>query len=106
MGWGELPGSPGGSPRRVPGPLVALRARCRGYGTCRKGAADDCPGGRAGPVGRCVTRQRGTNDDCNEMTVVHPDVRGARTPLRAQTRESRGQSTDEIPPPSTLRTLR
>jgi hypothetical protein len=31
-GWGELPGSPGGSPPQVPLPLVTVRAHCPGDG--------------------------------------------------------------------------
>jgi hypothetical protein len=106
MGWGELPGSPGGSPRQVPGPLVALRVHCRSRGACWKGAADDCPAVGQGLLG-AVSSASGTNDDCHEeMTVVRADVRGARTPPYAHRRASHGQSPDEIPPPSTFRTMR
>jgi hypothetical protein len=78
-GWGELPGSPGGSPRQVPGPLVALRvtvavAECAGSARLRSvcGLGKGC--------GRCVSVS-GTDDDCDEkMTIVRAEVRGARTP--------------------------
>jgi hypothetical protein len=104
-GWGELPGSPGGSPRQVPGPLVALRvtiAVAERAGSARLRSV--CGLGKG--CGRCVSVS-GTDDDCDEkMTIVRAEVRGARTPPTRAGARVRDSPRTKSHRPLTFRTRR